>query len=477
MAARSSSPATPRPPTARERLAQLQQRQALLALVRVLALPIIILGVLGPHLPSPLFGVDWWTIASPWLSAILHSPMPPEPLDMGGVFTVPALAVGQWLTWGLAALLGVLAFGLVMHLVTVYLLPALRPLSGQRTYIRLLVPTNPAPPDEQSGALLRGLLEMAPGGVPGRARPAPVLLCWSAFPDALVEQGVSLFGPEATFLRPAQHRLAGVHPGTQAERGDDPLLAEWKDGRTLGAVEVRTLADTSLPIGDGESATFLRSLLTTLAPQAGVIAASVRVALEAAPPARTARIRLSVQALMESGKGDLGSGEQALLKAKVEQAHGRLRCWLIAVGEQPEAVTTQLQLLGTILAERSQTIGGRTQRLVAGPILLAPAVAPAPQALPASQRRLGWAVGLGAALFSLLVVVQMLGSAALLPLGWSLPLLAALLPPLALRARWNRREAQLRPAWREAVRLGVLPARNPGLIPLWSPWFSPREQD
>jgi hypothetical protein len=318
---------------------------------------------------------------------------------------------------------------------------------------------------------------MAPGGVRGRARLSPLLLCWSAFPDALVEQGVSLYGPEPTFLRPAQHRLAGVHPGTQAEAADDPLWERLEEGRTLGAVEVRTLADSSLPIGDGESTTFLRSLLTTLAPQAGVVATSVRIALEAAAPARTARIRLAVQALMESGKGDLGSGEQALLKTKVEQPHGRLRFWLVAIGERPEAVTAQLQLLSAILAERSQSVGGRSQRLVAGPILLTPAVVPEAGAIPVSQRWIALAAGLVLALLTLLALLQVLGSAALLPLGWALPLLVALLPPLALRARWNAREARLRPAWREAVRLGVLPARNPGVIPLWSPWFSPREQD
>ncbi|HEU4325409.1 MAG TPA: hypothetical protein VFS21_19855 [Roseiflexaceae bacterium] len=475
MASRTSTAAAPpRPLTARERLAQVQQRQLLLALARVLVIPIILLGVLGPRIPSPLFGLDWWAAASPWLPTLIHTPLPDTPLDLE-VLTVPPIAVGQWLTWFLVAFLGLTALGLVAHVLTVFIAPALRPLAGERTYVRLLVPSNPPPAKEQSAALLRGLQEMAPSGAQGRARPAPVVLCWTGLPDASIEQAVSLYGPEDTFIRVVQGRLAGVHPGTQAEIAPDMLWAELEPDRVLGVVEVRTLADPTLPIGDGETTTFLRSLLTMLAPQAGIRATGVRIALEAASPARTAQIRLGVQALLEGGKGDLASGEQQILKAKVEQPHTRLRCWIVAIGEQPDAVRAQLLLLSAILAERSMSFGGRPQRLVAGPIHLGPAVPPPRTPLSRRRRWVGRLLGLLLAVLSLVILYRVAGPT-LPALAWALPPLLGIVPPLLLAARWWKRQAAMHPAWRDAVLLGVLPARNPGLIPLWSPWFSPREQ-
>jgi hypothetical protein len=54
---------------------------------------------------------------------------------------------------------------------------------------------------------------------------------------------------------------------------------------------------------------------------------------------------------------------------------------------------------------------------------------------------------------------------------WLLPPLAFPVPVLALAARWRKQTSADAPQRLLMVLKSVMEPRNPGVIPLWSPWF------
>ena len=57
------------------------------------------------------------------------------------------------------------------------------------------------------------------------------------------------------------------------------------------------------------------------------------------------------------------------------------------------------------------------------------------------------------------------------PLLWAVPPLLLWLPVLALAARWRKRTDADLPLRHAAILTGLLPPRNPRVVPIWWPWL------
>jgi len=389
--------------------------------------------------------------------------MPPQPIDLA-LFAVVPRPIGQWLSWLLAAFLGFLALTLGMHLMAIYA-QRTRPLTQTRTYLRLTIPASvPAKPAD-AVTLLKSLHGMVVAGTPMQPTAAPLMLCWTAWPERKIQQAISVAG-QATTVTSLLKRLQGVASGTKVVTRTDPLLAALTPGRFLCAAEVATVAGADLPIGIvGRESTLLSALLPALAPQTGVLLTSARLIQEPIPDRRW---RLRVLALVEQLKLDTSAEEQAALKAKAAGPAFRSRLLLLAVADVPQAGAAQVQTMGAAFAASAQAIGMTTQRLQVGNIQVLPAIVPARAPFPAMQRQLGGMTGILVALL-LLGWLWRLGMVLLLPL--LLVLLILPLPILILGAIWRRRTGADLPQRHAAILAGVLPPRNPEVVPIWWPWL------
>ena len=437
-----------------------QQEEA----IRPGTLALVVLLVVFPHIPSPLFGLDWLRSAAPGLRLLIE-PMPPQPIDLMLVTIMPQ-PLGQWLYWGLAAFLGFVALTLVMHIGAIY---AQRtwPLGQKRTYLRLTIPSSSPAKPADAVTLLKSLHGMVPAASPMRPALPPIMVCWTARPERKVQQAFSVAGPEATTVS-LQKRLQAVASGTKVVVIEDPLLAELQPGRFLCLAEARTVAGDALPIATiGKQQVLLTALLSSLAPQAGVVLASARIVLEPIPDRQW---RLKVLALLERMKLDAGADEQQTLKAKASGPAFRSRLLLLAVADDPQAGAAQVQTIGASLAASAQAIALTSQRLQAGPVQVLPAVVSPRPPLPKMQNRIGLVAGVLVAAV-LAFVLWRSGQALAHPLLWTAPPLVLTLPVLALAARWRKRtDADL--SFKHAALLaGVLPPRNPRMVPIWWPWL------
>jgi len=417
-----------------------------------------------PRIPSPIMGVDWWKSVRPSL-VMLWEPMPPDPIDLG-LFAVTPRPVLQWLVWLLAAFLAFVALSLIMHLGAIYA-QRTHPLGQKRTYLRVAVPASSPGKPADAAALLKSLHGMVPPGNPMQPAAPPLMLCWTARPERKIQQGISVAGPDTT-VTSVQKRLQGMSSGTKAVATDDPLLAELKLGRFLCVAEARTIAGDALPIAVvGKEHTLLAALLPALAPQAGVLVASLRLVQE---PIADRLWRLDVLALLERLKQDAGAEEQQALKAKAAGPAFRSRLLLMAVAEDPQAGAAQVQTLGATLAASVQAVALQSQRLQAGPVQVLPAVVPPVTPFPKIQKRIGLVAGVILAAV-LAFIFWRFGLATTRPLLWAIPPFVLWLPVLALAARWRKRTNASLPLRHAAIVVGVLPPRNPRVVPIWWPWL------
>jgi hypothetical protein len=431
--------------------------------MRLGAFLLIVLAFVIPRIPSPIMGMDWWKSVRPSL-AILGELMPPDPLDLG-LFTVTPRPVAAWLSWLLAAFLAFVAATLFMHVGALYT-QRTRPLGHKRTYMRLTVPASTPGKPTDALTLLKSLHGMVPAGNPMQPAAPPLMLCWTARPERKIQQGVSL-APEA-IVTSVQKRLLGIRSGTKAVVADDPFLAELQPGRTLCVAEVRTVAGDALPIAViGKEQTLLAALLPALAPQAGVIASGVRIVSE---PIADRLWRLDVLAMLERLKLDAGADEQQALKAKASGPAFRMRIMLLAVADEQQAGVAQVQTIGAALAGSVQAAATQTQRLQAGPAQVFPAVVQPSPPFPRRLRRVGLTVGIILAGLLALLLWRW-GLAAGHRLLWAIPPLALWLPLLTLAVRWRKRVNAELVERHAAIIGGLLPPRNPRVVPIWWPWL------
>ncbi len=428
MAATARKPAAAKPQSQATSYASKKQQENML---RLGALALVALLVAFPNVPSPLFGVDWLRSAAPSLT-MLTEKMPPEPIDLMLV-TIAPQPIGQWLYWGLAAFLGFVALTLVMHVGAIYA-QRTRPLGQKRTYLRLTIPaSSPAKPAD-AVTLLKSLHGMVPALNPMQPTLPPIM----------------------------------VSSGTKVVVTDDPLLAELKPGRFLCVAEARTVAGDALPIAIvGKEQVLLTALLSSLAPQAGVVLASARTVQEPIPDRLW---RLDVLALLERMKLDTGTDEQQALKAKASGPAFRSRLLLVAVADDPQAGAAQVQTMAASLSASTQAIALTSQRLQAGPVQVLPAVVSPRPPFPKMQKRVGLITGVLMAAV-LAFVLWRSGQALAHPLLWVVPLLVLWLPVLALAARWRKRTDADLPLRHAAILTGLLPPRNPRVVPIWWPWL------
>jgi len=433
--------------------------------MRLGALLLIVTACVLPRIPSPIMGLDWWKSVRPSLIFLWIS-LPPDPIELPLLGTVPQYPALQWLAWGLAAFLAFVALTLVMHVGALYA-QRTRPLGQPRTYLRVTVPASAPGKPTDALVLLKSLHGMVPPGNPMQPAPAPLMLCWTARPERKIQQGLSVAGPDS-LTTSLQKRLQGITSGTKVIAVDDPLLAALQPGRFLCVAEARLLAGAALPIAVvGKEHTLLAALLSALAPQAGVLAAGVRIIQE---PIADRRWRLDVLALLEQLKLDAGTDEQQALKAKAAGPAFRCRLLLMAVADDPQAGAAQVQTIAAALAASAQAVAANTQRLQAGPVQVLPAVVQAPPHLPRRHTCVGLLAGvLLAAMLALLL--GRTGLAHMHPLAWAVVPLAFGLPLLALAARWRQRTDAELPRRHAALLGGVLPPRNPQVVPIWWPWL------
>jgi hypothetical protein len=325
------------------------------------------------------------------------------------------------------------------------------------------------PPGKPTDAvvLLKSLHGMVPPSNPMQPAPPPLMICWTARPERKVQQAVSVYGPQ-TVITGIQKRLLGIRSGVRAEAIDDPLLAELQAGRFLCVAEVCTTAGSALPIAVvGKEHTLLTALLPSLATQAGVFAATLRIVLSPIPDRLW---RLDVQAVMERVKGDAGNDEQQALKAKASGPTLAAAIWVMVVADDPAAGVAQVQTIGTVLAGSAQAVGSQQQRLQLGPILVLPAVVPPSPPFPRSRWRVGLIAGAilaGLVAFALWRFGLYLGR----PLVWAIPPLALWLPLLLLAASWRKRTNAELPRQHAAIIGGIPKPRNPRVVPIWWPWL------
>lgn len=433
-------------------------------MLRLGAFALLVLLVAIPAIPSPLFGVDWLRSAAPSLKMLLER-MPPEPIDLM-LFTIVPQPIGQWLYWGVAAFLAFVALTLVMHLGAIYA-QRTRPLGQKRIYLRLTVPaSSPAKPAD-AVTLFKSLHGMVPPINPMQPTLAPLMLCWTARPERKIQQAISVAGADTTTTS-LQKRLQGITSGTKVVVIDDPLLAELKPGRFLCVAEARTVAGDALPIAIvGKEQVLQTALLSSLAPQAGVVLASARIVQEPIPDRLW---RLDVLALLERMKLDTGTDEQQALKAKASGPAFRGRLLLIAVADDPQAGAAQVQTMGAALAASAQAIALTSQRLQAGPVQVLPAVVSPRPPFPKMQKRAGLIAG-GLLAVVLAFVLWRSGQTFAHPVLWAVPSLALPLPVLTLAAHWRKRTDADLPLRHVASLAGLLPPRNPRVVPIWWPWL------
>lgn len=456
-------PAPITPPIADSQLAAYQRQRRHARQLRIGALGLLLVIFALPHIPSPIMGFDWWALAHPALRT-LATPLPPTPLDTPFVTLNPQPLL-QWLVWLLALFLALVALTLLLHLVSLYAQRMHTP-AQLRRYIRLAISASTPGKTADAVALLKSLHGMVEPINPLQPAATPLILTWTARPERKIQQGVSIAGPEPV-ITSVMKRLQGLAGGAQAHEVDDPLLAELLPGRVLCFAEVGLALSAELPIAMiGKEHTLLSALLPALAPQAGVLASSVRIALE---PVADRRWRLAVLALRERLRRDLEADEQQALRAKAAGPAFRCRLLLLAVANDSEAGIAQLQTIGAALAGSAQGLGLKSQRLRAGPVMTLPATPSLCARMPHSWWRGGMASGVMIGIAIAFMPVPLTRGQPLL--AWAIPLLVAGLPLLALAARWRSRSGRHLARRRAALLAGQLPPRNPRVVPIWWPWL------
>ncbi len=375
--------ATPRPESQAASYARQKSQQS------AMRLGAFLLVVAAFTVPRILIADRWaWTgggLSAPrWSSC--GSPCRPTRSRCRCSAAVPQHPVLQWLAWGLAAFLAFVALALMLHVSAIYA-QRTRPL-GAAAHL----PAGDRPGQRAGQAHRRPhTAEVAPRhGAAGQPDAAG-----RAAADALLDRPPGAQDPagrergragaadhqraEAAAGYPQRHqsrRNRRSAPG-RAAAGPAPLRGRGPHRRRRRPADRR----------DRQEHTLLAALLPALAPQAGVLAAGVRIVQEPIPDRRW---RLDVLTLLERLKLDSGADEQQALKAKAAGPAYRTRIVLLAVAEDLQAGAAQVQTIGAALASSAQAVATSTQRLQAGPVRILPAVVQPPPPFPARGGAPAW---------------------------------------------------------------------------------------
>lgn len=466
-AARSRPAAPPKPVSQATTYAQRQQREGLIRLGAALA-PVLVFVI--PALPSPIAGYDWKTVAWRAFQPQLMLPFPPA-----GTTPFPPQPLLQWLYWGVAVAAVWFIAALIQHLISLYL-QRTRPLTHDRTYLRVRTPLNVALKRDNSERLMRTIHGMLPPSNLRRGDGAPLALRWTGRPERAVVQGVSVQGPE-TLVKALEQALKGVSAGTEVDTQPDPLLAELRPGRYVCWSDVRLAASDALALAipPGGAGPLVDHLIQTLAPQTGCFAGDVQVMLR---PVGDRAWRTRVLALLERLKVDAGNPEKRVMELKAAGPAFDYHVRLIVVAATPQSGQTMVTTMGAALAASAQSMASAQQRLIAGAVHVAPAVIPPVPALPARTARRSWLAGavLALALWGAIgVMARSYASGAsgpwFSPAIWALPVPFMALPRTMMGARWRKAHQADLPDRLQTVLKSVMPLRNPRIVPLWSEWF------
>lgn len=451
--------AAPKPLSQAMQYAQQQQQQQQ---IRLGVLGGLLLVLAFPQVPSPLAGVDWRGQVLPSLSA-LGMAMPPEPLDLG-LFVLPSQPLWRWVYGGVAGFLGLIAFSLVAHVLALYA-QRTAPLRQTRRYVRLASPLSTPASGQDGMTLQQSLHSMLPAQRPGQAALPPLVLCWTLRPEQRAQWGASLALRDGE-ARGIEKRFLGVMSGMRVEAATDPVEEALTEGRMLAVGTLRLAAADTYPLAMGlKDMTLQRSVLTAMAPQAGVVVTSIRAA-EVPLPDRQWRLR--VLGLLERQKLDLATDEQQALKTKASGPAFRMEIRVLVVASDAATAVGQVETIAGAFAASTQAIGMVSQQLRLAGVQVYPAVIAPPARLPVALRVVGGLVGLalgGLAAWGLWARAVPMGAL------WAVPALLLPLPFLVVAAWWRRRtNADLGQRQRAAL-LGLMPPQNPRLVPLWWPWL------
>ncbi|HEX6288253.1 MAG TPA: hypothetical protein VFZ66_03640 [Herpetosiphonaceae bacterium] len=461
-AARSKPTSQPKPVSLAARYAQQEQRQALLRLGAALA---PILFVVVPKLPSPIAGYDWKAWVWQGLAPTLMQSFPPA-----GTAPIPPQPLLTWISvaWAVA---GIWLIGSqIQHLMSLYA-QRTRPLTLERTYLRLRTPFSVTLKPEDGVTLLRTLHGILPRSNLLRGDGTPVVLRWTGRPELAVVQGLSVQGPP-TLITSLQKVFQGVSRGTKVDIQSDPLLAELKPGRVICWTDIRLQGPDALAIAiPARESPLLSGLLQTLSPLRDCFVSDFQILLR---PVADRVWRTKVLAMLERLKLDAASTEKRVMEQKVAGPAFDLHVRAIVVAASPEAGQTMVTTICAALAASAQAIANAEQRLVAGPIQVLPAVIPAPPPFPVTRARLAWLTGLILAMTALGAVWYVSStprSAWLGPAIWVLPVPLLALPRTVLGTLWYRGTRAGLPVRLNTILKSVMPARNPRVVPIWSDWL------
>lgn len=461
-AARSRSTTPPKPVSLAASYAQQEQRQALMRLGAALA-PILFFVV--PKLPSPIASYDWKAWVWQGLEPTLMHPFPPA-----GTAPIPPQPLLTWLyvAWVVA---GIWLIGsLIQHLMSLYV-QRTRPLTLERTYLRLRTPFSVTLKPEDSVMVLRTLHGILPRSNLLRGDGTPVALRWTGRPELAVLQGLSVQGPP-TLVTSLQKVFQGVSRGTKIDVQPDPLLAELKPGRYVCWTDIRLQGPEVLAIAiPSRESPLLNGLLQTLSPLRDCFVSDFQILLR---PVADRVWRTKVLAMLERLKLDAASTEKRVMEQKAAGPAFDLHVRAIVVAASPEAGQTMVTTIVAALAASAQAIANAEQRLLAGPIQMLPAVIPTPPALPTRHARLAWATGAilaAMATGAMWYVSRTPLSVWLGPAIWALPVPLLALPRTVLGTHWYRRRRMDQPVRLNTVLKSVMPARNPRVVPIWSEWL------
>jgi hypothetical protein len=433
-----------------------QQQQAtfrfcfLLGLLAWLVLPLIL-----PYLPNPLFGIDWVAMGFPIVAFLF------EPMGADVVPFVPHATPYLMIQYGVLGFGIVLSLSLIQYLIALYM-QRIVPLRARHAYYQLLVPAVASIEQEAGEMFLNTLHGVLPKDNPKQGSPTPFILRWTGIPNELHKQGFTIL--DNGELAPSIRRIAEglTEGGVRVEGKPDPFFSMLPDARYLCVCDVKTIAPSTIPIAlDGKNSAVIDALLPTLNPQTGVHCADVQILLV---PEQQTSYRLAARALLESLKGDISANERRALEVKASSMAYRCSIRVAVFVDEPDVGQRMLRALAASFAGSAHTIGMVDQRLEAGPIQVFPAHMPPPKAQPTL----------------LLITMLFFGAITASIVAWlvrDMPFLWACipcifaLPSLVCSSIWRALTGVHHYESYRAIVAFRMPQINPRCVPIWGEWL------
>lgn len=436
--------------------------------VRVVLVLLYILIFAYPFIPSTVNDIAWREKADGFLLPLLATPLPKLwnagdpmwiPIQNYLIYVICIAAV--WVLWGLFDHFT----GVCAQITYNRKLP--------RTYLRLRVaPDAPLNGASDGAAVLASLHGMLPASRLSLGIGSQFVLRWSDLANNPVCQGVTVAGDDR-LVKTIEKALDGLTGGSDAEPWDDPLLTQLQPGRCLVWVDLKPAMPDDIPfsiISKGDSP-FVNALLPAMAAQAGVFATDVQIIVR--PVNGSWRVR--VQARQEMMRADTIAAERKLLETKAAGPGFDVAIRCIAVADSVASGERMVQMMVAATSSANQTTGSWAQKMVAGKMrsMSVPAKAPLPLPLPFRITILAAGIAIVVAGGHAMRQVDP-GGTSLVP--WLLFPILAYLPALIVLTFWRWQQHVHAYELFTAIVTGIMPARNPESIPLWSNWFGKQPQ-